>query len=148
MIIIIVFDKFIAPEGSIIGFIATAYNSTCIKLEWKSPAIPNGVIGYKIYQWEGLYPEQVGNSSIRYQVINIVHRGQIIQYSPCELRENQMYFYQIIPYNIKYYLDGPGSEIVNATTKEDRKANLVTSCIEKVIYIKSKKYTIWKLYYI
>ena len=125
------FDNFIAPEGSVTNFIATAYNSTCIKLEWKSPAVPNGVIGYKIYQWKG----QVGNSSLHYQTANIVLRGQVLRYSVCALRQNQMYFYQIIPYNIEYHLDGPGSQIINATTEEDRKIDLILSHIEKVICV-------------
>ena len=137
IIIILRFDNYIAPKGSVTSFIATAYNSTCIKLEWKLPAVPNGVTGYKIYQWDGLYPAQVGNTSFHDQTANIVLRDQILRYSICTLRQNQIYFYQIIPYNIKYHLDGPASQIINATTKEDRKTDLIISYIKNVICVDS-----------
>ncbi|RDD47522.1 Hemicentin-1 [Trichoplax sp. H2] len=102
-----------APGDSVAKFLAIAYNSTCILLEWASPQAVNGVMEYRLYQWKQFYAEQTNSS-------DMIYLGPNTHYYSCGLQENQIYFFQTIPYNVKYHLDGPKSIIINATTEEDR----------------------------
>ena len=105
----------IAPGNSVNNFYALGYNATTIQIQWDPPSLPYGNVAYKLYQWK-FY-----NSSTATGSNALIYDGKDTIFNSPGLDENHMYFYQIIPYNIKYTLNGPKSMIFNATTHEDGK---------------------------
>ena len=78
--------------------------------------MPNGRIKYLLYQWID-YPVIASNNASA-----IIYDGENTSFDSKNLEENQNYYYQVVPYNIKYKLTGPGSIIINGTTHEDGKS--------------------------
>lgn len=79
--------------------------------------MPNGLINYRLYQ---------RNTSFDFDASNItsalVYDGGRTIFDSSNLEENHLYFYLVIPYNIKYDLVGPASILINGTTQEDSKS--------------------------
>ncbi|RDD37102.1 Protein sidekick-2, partial [Trichoplax sp. H2] len=103
-----------APASSVRNPYALGYNSTSIKIVWQPPNIQNGILAYRVYQW-------ISNSSTNGTIDNstLIYDGLETEIYSINLHESHTYFYQIIPYNIKYGYNGIASDIINATSHED-----------------------------
>ncbi|EDV20538.1 uncharacterized protein TRIADDRAFT_61038 [Trichoplax adhaerens] len=100
--------------------IALGYNSSSIQINWKPPVITNGILGYRVYQWRSNQTIKTLKNSV------LVYDGRSFQASATNLEADHLYYYQIIPYNIKYGYLGIASEFMNGTSHEDGKYIVVT----------------------
>ncbi|RDD38184.1 Hemicentin-2, partial [Trichoplax sp. H2] len=104
-----------APASMVRNIVALGYNATSIQIIWDSPALSYGIVGYRLYQW--IYVNSSRSLSLNSSGVMIFDGTTRSVYST-GLQQDQYYYYKIIPYNIKYNLTGPESNIVNATTHE------------------------------
>lgn len=79
--------------------------------------MPNGLINYRLYQWIADSPFIITNNDTS----ALIYDGSSTSFDSENLEENQMYYYQVVAYNIKHELTGPDSMVVNGTTHEDGK---------------------------
>ena len=110
----------IDPGDTVRNLYALGYNSTSVRIRWDPPSLPNGIISYRLYQWKANNTQKINNTTLA-----LLYDGNHTSYDSKRLDKDQTYFYQVVPYNIKYNLDGPSSELINATTHEDSKYLLV-----------------------
>lgn len=100
---------------------ALGYNSTSIKITWQPPKSPNGIVGYRVYQWGPNDENKFLNNSI------LIYNGLNTLAYATNLEQDRVYWYQIIPYNLKYGYIGIPSKIINGTSHEDGKYFLTTN---------------------
>ena len=106
----------IGPGDAVKNLYALGYNSTSIKIRWDPPSLPYGIISYRLYQWNANDTQNITNL-----MSDLIYDGNLTSYISASLDKDQLYYYQVIPYNIKYDLNGPSSIIINGTTHEDSK---------------------------
>ena len=107
--------------------------------------MPYGVISYRLYQWKANNTQEITNTTSV-----LLYDGNKISYDSTSLDKDQTYYYQVIPYNIKYSLNGPSSQLINGTTHEDSKYMLtcgeqvfITVIFEVFLVICAYKFILW-----
>lgn len=108
----------IGPGDTVRNIHALGYNSTSIKIRWSPPYLPYGTISYRLYQWNTNDSRNATN-----MISFLLYDGNQTSYDSANLDKDKLYYYQVVPYNIKYSLDGPSSLIINGTTHEDSKCD-------------------------
>ena len=107
---------YLDPGNSVTNLYAVVYNSTTIRITWMPPSKPYGHIKYRLYQQNTSFPVNIVNIESA-----LVYDGGSTTFDSSNLEENHVYYFLVIPYNIKYKLDGPKS-FTNGTTHEDGKS--------------------------
>ena len=95
------------PVGPATSFIALGLNQSVIQVEWEPPLHPNGIVGYKLYQWASLPVNASAENG------SLIYDGDRQDYFIFNLPSNTTLYFQIIPYNIKYNLIGNKSRIIS-----------------------------------